>query len=87
MLLFSSGEKNNQKIVDGNLKLKVIMFQKNLPQFFINNDFIATRTIMEDDFLMFEAGKKLAKKGAEVGKKGLERAKEIREHLRPPQKD
>ena len=54
MLLFSSGEKNNQKIVDGNLKLKVIIFQKNLPQFFINNDVVSTRTILEDDFLILD---------------------------------
>lgn len=40
----------------------------------------------EDDFLMFEAGKKFSKKGIDLGKKGLERAREIRELLRPPQK-
>ena len=43
--------------------------------------------IKEDDFLMFEAGKRIAKKGMEAGKKGIERPKEIRERLRPPQKD
>ena len=36
---------------------------------------------------MFEAGKNLARKGVEFGKRGLERAREIRERLRPPQKN
>ena len=36
-------------------------------------------------FLMFEAGKKIAKKGIETGKKGMEIAGEILERLRPPQ--
>jgi hypothetical protein len=40
---------------------------------------------MDDDFLMFEAGKKIAKKGIETGKKGVERVEEILERLRPPQ--
>ena len=35
---------------------------------------------------MFEAGKKLSIKGVEIGKKGIERAKEIFEQLWPPYK-
>ena len=34
---------------------------------------------------MFSTGKKFVRKGVELGKKGVARAKEIRERLRPPQ--
>jgi len=47
---------------------------------------IPTAIAMEDDFSIFEAGKKLAKKGIEAGKKGMERAEEILDRLRPPEK-